>query len=199
MRFLRRRRLDQSAPDAHRAAVDSYLQLRDEKAADWRFITQINVSMLALWGVATAAGLYTRTAYVLALAPVLVFLGLFQMCQTARLHVRMNAYLASNTPDGVLNWEGASSEKRTEMRREESKRERLLRTSAWYQWLSIFVVVDVGSLVCLATTGWLHMIWALVVGGAVGLTCLVVSLQLIRSMEREARESKSLWPKKEQS
>ena len=87
------------------AALDEYRQLRDEKAADWRLITQTTVATLATSGAVFAAGLSVHSLILIVLAPIPLYLGVGYMLQSAQLQMRLIAFLGSRAPPGSLNYE----------------------------------------------------------------------------------------------
>lgn len=86
-------------------ALDEYRQLREEKAADWRLITQTTVATLATSGAVFAAGLSVHSLTLIVVAAVPFYLGVGYMIQAAHLQMRLIAFLGSRAPAGSLNYE----------------------------------------------------------------------------------------------
>jgi hypothetical protein len=90
---------------AEDAAAEEYLQLRDEKAADWRFHIQTNLSMLAASAGIFAAGTSTGESFAFVFTPIPLLLGVYNMAQITRLEVRRIAFLIEAAPPEALNYE----------------------------------------------------------------------------------------------
>jgi hypothetical protein len=88
------------------AKLDEYRQLREEKAADWRLITQSTITTLASTAAIVAAGLSVHSYTVIIAAPLVFYMGVLFMIQSARLQGRMIGFLAAARPDGSLDYEG---------------------------------------------------------------------------------------------
>lgn len=85
--------------------ADEYRQLREEKGADWRLITQIALTTLATTAVIAAAGLAAHSRVLVVVAPVPFYLGVLYLVQSTWLQNRINTFIASRAPPGALNYE----------------------------------------------------------------------------------------------
>jgi hypothetical protein len=86
-------------------AMQEYLQLRDEKAADWRFHIQTNLSMLAASAGIFAVGVSTGESFAFVFTPIPLLLGVYNLAQITRLEVRRIAFIVEAAPPGALNYE----------------------------------------------------------------------------------------------
>jgi hypothetical protein len=85
---------------------DEFLSLLDQKAADWRAVTQMSTSFLAFAGALFAAGVGQKAAFVVVLSPVPLLLGVFHMVRNAKLQLQMVTYLAVFAPAATgASWE----------------------------------------------------------------------------------------------
>jgi hypothetical protein len=85
---------------------EEFLSLLDQKAADWRAITQMSTSFLAFAGALFAAGVGQEAAFVVVLSPIPLLLGVFHMVRNAKLQLQMITYLAVFAPDSAgASWE----------------------------------------------------------------------------------------------
>lgn len=87
------------------SALQEYLQLRDEKAADWRFHIQTNLSMLAASAGIFAAGVSTGETFAFVFTPIPLLLGVYNLAQITRLEVRRIAFLIEAAPPDAPNYE----------------------------------------------------------------------------------------------
>lgn len=124
-------------------ALDEYRQLRDEKAADWRLITQTTVATLATTGAVFAAGLSVHSFALVLAAPLPFYFGVGYMIQSANLQMRLIAFLGSRAPSGSLNYEKhiVDSSGKAEV-------QEILPpwSKAWDWWR--YVATALGSLIC---------------------------------------------------
>ena len=91
--------------DPSEVAADEYRQLREEKGADWRLITQVALTTLATTAAIAAAGLAAHSRIVVVVAPFAFYLGVLYLIQSAWLQNRINTFIASRAPAGALNYE----------------------------------------------------------------------------------------------
>jgi hypothetical protein len=84
---------------------EEYLSLIDQKAADWRAITQMSTSFLAFAGALFAAGVGQKAAFVVVLSPAPLLFGIFHMIRNASLQLQMVTYLAVFSPFDGVSWE----------------------------------------------------------------------------------------------
>jgi hypothetical protein len=183
---------------------EQFLALSDQKAADWRAITQMSTAFLAFAGALFAAGVGQRAAFIVVLTPVPLLFGVFHMIRNARLQLQMITYLATFGPAS----EGASWERDIQEVRhrfwERSERPKwikkaegrwkghpgilhLLRVlvdpSAWHTWLAIALTIGlIVDFVPLMATGYHDAGLALILGLAVlavgGLICFRGGLKI---------------------
>src|SRR4051794_33271634 len=115
------------------AALDEFRQLREEKAADWRLITQTTAATLATAAAIVAAGLSIHSYTVIVAAPLPFYVGVLYMVQSARLQVRLITFLASRAPAGALNYE-----KKVLDSHDNPRLQKLMKfSSAWAWWIGV--------------------------------------------------------------
>lgn len=85
--------------------ADEYRQLREEKGADWRLITQTALTTLATTAAIAAAGLAAQSRVLVVVAPIPFYLGVLYLIQSTWLQNRINTFIASRAPQGALNYE----------------------------------------------------------------------------------------------
>lgn len=142
---------------------EEFLALSDQKAADWRAITQMSTAFLAFAGALFAAGVGQRAAFVVILTPVPLLFGVFHMIRNARLQLQMITYLAAFSPFEGVSWErdiaavrprfwkGSTKpawiEKGQKRYADNEVASHLLRSlaepSAWHTWIEIALVVGI--------------------------------------------------------
>jgi len=123
-----------------------YAALSDQKAADWRSISQVNPALFGVAGALFAAGVAQREPAVVALSPLPLYLGVWHMVRHARLQLQMITYLHVFAPPGV-SWERdvaivrprywAQVRAANERRAIQKWLSDLARPSAWNTWLVI--------------------------------------------------------------
>lgn len=86
-------------------AAEEYTQLREEKGADWRLITQTALTTLATTAAIAVGGLAANSRALVVFAPVPFYLGVLYLIQAAWLQNRINTFIASRAPGGALNYE----------------------------------------------------------------------------------------------
>src|SRR4051794_10478583 len=85
-------------------SIDEYRSLSDQKAADWRSISDVNPTLFGVAGAIFAAGVAQRQPEVVALSPLALYLGVWHMIRHARLQLSLITYLATYSPEDV-SWE----------------------------------------------------------------------------------------------
>ena len=116
--------------EADRAA-EEYTQLREEKGADWRLITQTALTTLATTAAIAVGGLAASSRVVVVLAPLPFYLGVLYLIQAAWLQNRINTFIASRAPAGALNYEKHVLDAR---RQESTAPSAPLWAVSWYWW-----------------------------------------------------------------
>lgn len=181
---------------------EEYLSLIDQKAADWRAITQMSTSFLVFAGALFAAGVGQRAAFVVVLTPIPLLFGVFHMVRNAILQLQMVTYLAVFSPFEGASWERDINEVRPRFWEESPKskpmawargrageRPRLLEIlrglehpSSWHVWLLIaFTIGFLVDLVPLLANGYDAAGFAFGLGLA---TLLAGTLTIYRSVAR---------------
>jgi hypothetical protein len=143
---------------------DEFLALSNQKADDWREITAISASFLAIAAAFFTAGVSRNSAWVIVMSPLPLQLGVLQMTRNARLQLQLTTYLAAFTPFTSRSWEKdvavvrprfwAEAEAEDgriarKLRASESKRAKTLarhitNPSAWDLWVVISFLVGIG-------------------------------------------------------
>lgn len=143
---------------------EEFLALSNQKADDWREITAISASFLAIAAAFFTAGVSKNSAWVIVMSPLPLQLGVLQMTRNARLQLQMTTYLAAFTPFTDRSWEKDVAVVRPRfwaeaevedgriarrLRAAESKRANTLarhitNPSAWDLWLVISLLVGIG-------------------------------------------------------
>ena len=135
---------------SRRLSSEEYATLSDQKAEDWRSISEVNPTLFGVAGAIFAAGVAQTEAEVVALSPLPLFLGVWHMLRHARLQLQMITYLDVFAPT-ESSWERDIAKVRPIFWREtRGKKPRLLaelmRPSAWNTWMVIT------NLIALVTT-----------------------------------------------
>jgi hypothetical protein len=86
-------------------AAEEYKQLRDQKGADWRLITQTALTTLATTAAIAVGGLAANSRVLVVFAPLPFYLGVLYLIQSSWLQNRINTFIASRAPQGALNYE----------------------------------------------------------------------------------------------
>jgi hypothetical protein len=86
-------------------AAEEYKQLREEKGADWRLITQIALTTLATTAAIAVGGVAAHSRVLVVLAPLPFYLGVWYLIQSIWLQNRTNTFIANRAPEGALNYE----------------------------------------------------------------------------------------------
>jgi hypothetical protein len=141
---------------------DEFLALIDQKAADWRAITQMSTAFLAFAGALFAAGVGQRAAFVVVLTPIPLLFGVFHMAQNAVIQLEMITYLAVFSPFEPPTWEHDVAKVRPILWSESPKsdltattdgdgkkkklaevRRAIANPSAWHVWLGMGLIIGV--------------------------------------------------------
>jgi len=189
---------------------EEFLALSDQKAADWRAITQMSTSFLAFAGALFAAGVGQRAAFVVVLVPVPLFFGVFHMIRNARLQLQMTTYLAVFAPKSTASWERDIAEVRPRFWSHPSRpqwimdaRERardhqviahvlrfIAEPSAWHTWIEIALIVGfLIDLVPLLAEGYENACAAF----ALGLALLVAGTAISIVAASRVEPTRELW------
>jgi hypothetical protein len=143
---------------------EEFLALSNQKADDWREITAISASFLAIAAAFFTAGVSKNSAWVIVISPLPLQLGILQMTRNARLQLQLTTYLAAFTPFTHRSWEKdvavirprfwAEAEAEDgriarKLRASESKSAKTLarhftNPSAWDLWIVISLLVGIG-------------------------------------------------------
>lgn len=141
---------------------EEFLALSNQKADDWREITAISASFLAIAAAFFTAGVTKNSAWVIVMSPMPLQLGVLQMTRNARLQLQLTTYLAAFTPFTDTSWEKDIAAVRprfwaeakdgriaSKLRASKSKAKRTLarhitNPSAWDLWLLISLIVGIG-------------------------------------------------------
>lgn len=181
-----------------------YERLSDQKAEDWRVISDVTPTLFGVAGAIFAAGAAGDEGWVVVLSPLPLFLGVFHMVRNAKLQLQMITYLSAHSPTSGAHWERdiaavrpavwAALEKRGIAGRVRRKRWAqlaawLTRPSAWNTWLVIAVIISVLIFIVAALVdyeGWQYAVPVAVVvtGGVVG---------LIARQARTIEQDRKLW------
>lgn len=194
---------------------DEFLSLFDQKASDWRAVTQMSTSFLAFAGALFAAGVGQKAAFVVVLSPIPLLLGVFHMIRNAKLQLQMITYLAvfAPVPTGV-SWErdidvvrprfwdrssrdgwAAAARRRV---KEDGVTAHLLRVlrnpSAWHTWLEMTLVMGLlVNVIPLIAEGY-HSAWcAFALGTAILLSGALRAFIEAAKLETTRREWIKLW------
>jgi hypothetical protein len=92
-------------PDSDPAA-NEYTQLREEKGADWRLITQTALTTLATTAAIAVGALAAHSRILVVLAPIPLYIGVLYLIESVWLQNRINTFIASRAPHEALNYEG---------------------------------------------------------------------------------------------
>lgn len=141
---------------------EEFLALSNQKADDWREITAISASFLAIAAAFFTAGVTKESAWVIVMSPIPLQLGVLQMTRNARLQLQLTTYLAAFTPFTDTSWEKDIAVVRHrfwaeakdgriagKLRDSKSKPAKILarhitNPSAWDLWLLISLIVGIG-------------------------------------------------------
>jgi hypothetical protein len=124
---------------------DEYLTLSDQKADDWRSISNVTPTLFGVAGAIFAAGVAQRQPEVVALSPLPLYLGVWHMIRHARLQLSMTTYLATHGEN--TSWERDIADVRPRFWEEGRGNKpawvaELMRPSAWNTWLIITIVIS---------------------------------------------------------
>jgi hypothetical protein len=135
-------------PPGIKSAGAEFIQLREQKAADWRFVSQVNLSMLAATGAIFTAALTTdASAWLFVFAAIPLFLGLLHMAAQGHLHQRMIAFLVEAAKEvDTLDYEGRLVRVKQALSHEPTRlRDQLVRPTAVRVWLLIAISIGLTS------------------------------------------------------
>lgn len=182
---------------AGRLSPEEYKSLSDQKADDWRSISQVNPTLFGVAGAIFAAGVAQRQPEVVALSPVPLYLGVWHMVRHARHQLQLITYLAQFGGPGS-SWERDIAVVRPRFWEETAGRKRawlaeLMRPSAWNTWLIItFAVSVVATLVPVLASypGCSRAIW---IGAAVTVVASAIVFGQSRKIEPDREHWTTLW------
>jgi hypothetical protein len=141
---------------------EEFLALSNQKADDWREITAISASFLAIAAAFFTAGVTKNSAWVIVMSPVPLQLGVLQMTRNARLQLQLTTYLAAFTPFFDTSWEKdiavvrprfwgeaqdgriASKLRASKLKAAQTLARHITNPSAWDLWLLISLLVGIG-------------------------------------------------------
>jgi hypothetical protein len=122
-------------------AAEEYKQLREEKGADWRLITQIALTTLATTAAIAVGGLAAKSRVLVVVAPLPFYLGALYLIQSTWLQNRINTFIASRAPEGALNYEKQVLRAR---KPESTAPRRPFWAVSWWWWVVVAAVLGVG-------------------------------------------------------
>jgi hypothetical protein len=141
---------------------EEFLALSNQKADDWREVTAISASFLAIAAAFFTAGISKNSAWIIVMSPLPLQLGVLQMTRNARIQLQLTTYLAAFTPYTGMSWEKdvAIVRPRFWAEAEDGRVARKLRSSkskgaqalarhitnpsAWDLWIAISILVGLG-------------------------------------------------------
>jgi hypothetical protein len=201
----------QTVADRKPLDKEEFLALSNQKADDWRELTSISASFLGVAGVFFTAGVAKEASWVIVMAPVPLFLGVWYMIQSARLQLQMITYLSVFSPFAETSWEKDIAKVRPYFwetaekglltsRIEQIKRvdgpalaRHLANPSSWDVWWILAVLVALGVDSIPLFMGFEDKDWAFAVGL---LSTLVFSALVWRSgkhVESERKRWEETW------
>jgi hypothetical protein len=180
-----------------RLAADESARLSDQKADDWRSISDVTPTLFGVAGAIFGAGIASSSALVLAIAPLPLFLGIFHMVRNARLQMQMIVFLALH---GAEAWESESSAVRDAVYRAmegDSPWQKATwwfrKPSSWNTWLVIALVTTVLVNATGAMAGYHHWEAGLLVGLSGGVAAAFYLKREISTIERDRKVWTVAW------
>lgn len=174
---------------------EEYGRLSDQKADDWRHISEVNPTLFGVAGAIFAAGIAENDAAILALSPLPLFLGVFHMIRSAKLQMQMITYLAERSPTTAGRWEQDITRllRPVWRARESGGLSRFLgfvgRPSAWNTWLGIALVTDI----LVNLTGWLGKYDGAPTASVWGVVAALVLGALLALQARVIEKERDMW------
>jgi hypothetical protein len=181
------------------AGLDEFRQLREEKAADWRLITQSTIATLATAAAIVAAGLSIKSYLVVVAAPLPFYCGVLFMIQSARLQGRLIAFLATHKPPGALDYEGKVIKARNAVKEDHARKLLFPRwVQSWDWWRAVATLVGVLVALFPYTAAELDPIKGFPDSPAFAYTAVGISLAgaffcVSRSWSKKAGEGREAW------
>jgi hypothetical protein len=180
-----------------RLSQDEYASLSDQKADDWRSISEVNPTLFGVAGAIFAAGVAESQPEVVALSPVPLYLGVWHMVRHARLQLQMITYLDVFAP-AEISWERDIAVVRPKFWEQSRGAHRkwvaeLMRPSAWNTWLGITAAISTVAILIpwLADyPNWCRAIW---VGLPVSLAASVAVFWQSRKIQPDRERWTRLW------
>jgi hypothetical protein len=190
---------------------EEFLALSNQKADDWREVTAISASFLAIAAAFFTAGISKDSAWIIVMSPLPLQLGVLQMTRNARIQLQLITYLAAFTPYTERSWEkdvaivrprfwaeakdGSVARKlrSSEAKGAQTLARHITNPSAWDLWIVISLLVGLGVIAVPLFLGLDDDLGAFVVGlvvlslGAWGLT------RDIARIEPERERWEALW------
>jgi len=176
---------------------DEYKNLSDQKAADWRSISEVNPTLFGVAGAIFAAGVAQRQPEVVALSPLPLYLGVWHMVRHARLQLQMITYLATHAPAGP-SWERDVVAVRDRFWAEAAGKKpawlaELMRPSAWNTWLIITGVVSAIAISLPVLAGYPNCLRAISIGAPVTFIATVIVFCQSRRIQPDRERWTRLW------
>lgn len=177
-----------------RISAEEYARLSDQKAEDWRHISEVNPTLFGVAGAIFAAGVADEQAWILAMSPLPLFLGVFHMIRSAKLQIQMITYMAA-ARESAGTWEADISRLlRPVWRARESQGVRSLlgfvgRLSAWNTWLAIAFTTDV----LVNVTSWVGGYEDAPLASAVGVALAITFGTLLALQANAIEKERDMW------
>lgn len=180
---------------------EEYDSLSDQKADDWRSISQVNPTLFGVAGAIFAAGVAQQQPEVVALSPVPLYLGVWHMVRHARLQLQLITYLATHAPPGS-SWErDIAAVRPTFWRKTRGKKPawlaELMRPSAWNTWLVITASVSAVAILLPVLAGYPDPLNAIWVGVPVSVLAIGIVFQQSRKIQPDRESWTRLWKEHE--
>jgi hypothetical protein len=170
---------------------EEYARLSDQKADDWRHISEVTPTLFGAAGAIFAAAIAEENAIVMMLAPVPLFLGVFHMIRNAKLQLQMITYLAAKGGESG-SWERDVAEVRPIVYSVMGERRNHLRRappSSWNTWIVISGFTAALTIVVAATAGYTH--WQIAAPAGVVIVLLLISALAVEG--RTVEHDRKLW------
>jgi hypothetical protein len=182
---------------AHELSHDEYRTLSDQKAADWRSISEVNPTLFGVAGAIFAAGVAQRQPDVVALSPLPLYLGVWHMIRHARLQLSMITYLATHAPE-YGSWEREIARVRPKFWAETRGKKpawlaELMRPSAWNTWLVITVLISAVAISVPPLAGYSDACRAVWIGVPVSVVASVILFWQSRKIQLDREHWTRLW------
>jgi hypothetical protein len=169
---------------------EEYARLSDQKADDWRHISEVTPTLFGAAGAIFAAAIAVESAIVMMLAPIPIFLGVLHMVRNAKLQLQMITYLADRGGASGA-WERDVAHVRPIVHRVMSRRRRFRRAppSSWNTWILIAAITAVLAAVVGAAAGYDH--WP--IATLIGLAADGIVIKMLIAEGRGIAHDRDLW------